>query len=443
MILEEQLPELAVYKKVERQLPLVTNSDYSKFVVSNGNGELPVHRWFRFKEGFSAGLLKETLETIIPCLGKKIRLLDPFCGVGTSLVASQEISGAGYDIEAIGIEQNPFIAFVARTKIWWPEVDALGLVNLGERVIRDAERYSPRIPPLSSLTTGRCVSRYLSQRVLAIRTAINLDGQSASHDAILLGLAAAIEPVSRVRKDGRALRFVQRQRQNLSAVLREKWATIASDVKFLQNTLPTAGVPRVILGDGRRPSEVGIEAGSIDLVLTSPPYPNNIDYSEVYKLELWLLGFVGEAEAFLRLRRSTFRSHPTCSKPAPLPEFIEELRKGRLSSLLRPLLSRIEAIPEAWRRRVLLGYFSDMWLSLRELHRCLRKDGYAVLVVGNSLHGGSACPYVIPTDIVVATIGQCVGFRIEQVTIARDLKRRLVGNHFLRESLILLKKIDG
>jgi DNA modification methylase len=34
------------------------------------------------------------------------------------------------------------------------------------------------------------------------------------------------------------------------------------------------------------------ESADFDLILTSPPYPNNIDYSEVYKLELWLLGFI-------------------------------------------------------------------------------------------------------------------------------------------------------
>jgi len=347
---------------------------------------------------------------------------------------------AGYDIEAIGIERNPFIAFAARTKVRWPEIDAEELVDLGKQLLKDANRFTPRIPPLSSLTTGRCISRYMSQRVLAIRKAIQTKGKSITRDAMLLGLASAIEPVSRVRKDGRALRIVERSHPNLASLLKEKWAIMAADVNLLRKTLPAPRIPQVILGDGRSPSLHGVQPCSIDLVLTSPPYPNNIDYSEVYKLELWLLGFMTAPEEFLSLRQSTFRSHPRCANPEPPVEFMEEIRKGRLKALLRPLLSRIEIIPGSWRQKVVLGYFSDIWLSLCDQYRCLREGGYAVVVVGNSLHGGSDSPYVIPTDIVVSTIGQCVGFQIEQITTARASKRRLSDNHFLRESLILLKK---
>ena len=422
MIVEQQLPELATYRKLEKALPMVENFDYCKFVSPNGNSELPVHRWFRLKESFSADLLREILESVVPSVGRKIRLLDPFCGVGTSLLASQEMLTSGYDVEAIGIERNPFIAFAARTKVKWPEIDDTDLMSLGERLLKEAEKFSPRIPPLSSLTSGKCISRYMSRRILAIREAVQLNGNSVTHDAILLGLAAAIEPVSRVRKDGRALRIVNKVHPNLSVLLRERWATIAADVKFLRNTLSAPRIPQVILGDGRSLSRLGIKRGSIDLILTSPPYPNNIDYSEVYKLELWLLGFLRKQQEFLALRRSTLRSHPTCSNPEPPSGFIEEIRRGKLRALLQPLLKRIEMRPEKWRQRVLIGYFSDIWLSLREQYRCLRKGGYAVLVIGNSLHGGSDAPYVIPADIVVATIGQCLGFHIERVTIARALK---------------------
>lgn len=188
MIFERQLPELAIYRQFEGTLPLVTNFDYCRYVSPNGNSSMPVHRWFRFKESFSADLLKVIVESITPLPGKTIRLLDPFCGVGTSLLASQEMLAAGYDIEAIGIERNPFIAFAARTKVRWPEIDAEELVGLGKQLLKDADRFSARIPPLSSLTTGRCISRYMSERVLAIRKAIQTNGNSVTHDAMLLGL---------------------------------------------------------------------------------------------------------------------------------------------------------------------------------------------------------------------------------------------------------------
>jgi len=440
MIRDPQLPELEVFRKVEQKLPFSERFDYSKYVSPVPNSDVPVHRWFRFKESFSPDLLTEILHSIAASLGKHFRLLDPFCGVGTTLLAAQEKTIGGYDIEAIGIEANPFIEFAARTKVRWPEIDADALTDLAARILKKSDSYHQRIPPLSSLTTGRCISRHLSQRILAIREALRHDGDTAAHDALLLGLASAIEPASRIRKDGRALRIIEKDRPNLTTILKDRWAIIAEDVKFFQNTIPKPRIPRVMLGDGRKIIDQGFGADSFDLVLTSPPYPNNIDYSEVYKLELWLLGFLKTQDEFLKLRRTTFRSHPTCSTPEPLAEFVAELRKGRLKILLQPILERLEKIPGKWRERVLLGYFSDIWLSLHQQYQCLRKGGFAILVVGNSLHGGAFSPYLVPTDIVVSTIGSCLGFELVQLTIARASKRRLSGNHFLRESVVIFKK---
>ena len=172
------------------------------------------------------------------------------------------------------------------------------------------------------------MSRYKTTRLVAIRDAIRSDGESPDHDALLLGLGSAIEQLSNTRKDGRALRLVRRDRQNIAALLYDKWAQIASDVRFMRELRPQAPVPTVILGDGRAPVGLGIPPSSVDVLLTSPPYPNNIDYSEVYKLEFSLLGFVADNDEFLRLRKSTFRSHPTAAPVEDSVEFDRELEKG-------------------------------------------------------------------------------------------------------------------
>jgi len=443
MISDEKLPELLAFKRLEKRFPFLYERLYGTYVLATDNAQLPVHRWFRFKESFSADLVKKVVEAYGSDLGKKIRLLDPFCGVGTSLVAAQELSAAGFDVEATGIETNPFIAFVARTKANWPAIQPERISSLGERILKNSRRCAATLPPLSSVATGRCISRYLALKIAAIRDAIRRDGNTPTHDALLLGLASAIEPVSKVRKDGRALRLVERTHPTLETVLTARWDCISSDAQFFQTTLPKTSLPLVIVGDGRNPQACGIRPGSLDLVLTSPPYPNNIDYSEVYKLELWLLGFIQDAESFLRLRYSTFRSHPTCRTPDPVPAFEIQIQRGALRPLLRPLLQKVSEMPRGWRSRLLLGYFSDMWRSLEHYHRCLRPGGLAVLIVGNSLHDGSGVPYVIPTDLAVATIAKCLGFQVKSVTVARSLRRRLSGNHFLRESIIVLKKVDG
>jgi DNA modification methylase len=197
-------------------------------------------------------------------------------------------------------------------------------------------------------------------------------------------------------------------------------------------------------GDGRRLDAAGIEPGSIDIVLTSPPYPNNIDYSEVYKLELWLLGFVKTSTEFLRLRKSTLRSHPTSDlETKPEIDFIAAIAQKPLAHFFDPVMKRTAAHEETWRNKLALGYFSDMWISLKEQYRSLRPGGRVFLVIGNSLHGCAGKAYLIPTDLLLGQLGKSLGFELEQILIARNTRRRLSGNHFLRESIVTLRKPEN
>lgn len=440
MITNNKIPELRRYRKIEEALPLESAPRFANLVTPLINVDAPVHRWFRYKESFSANLLLQILSELPKSTGKKIRLLDPFCGVGTVLVTSQELSAEGYWIEPIGIERNPFIAFAAKTKLSWQEIKHAQILKLGMKLYERSKSISPEVPELTSLRSGLCMSRHLTKRILALSQTIQETGNNATYRALLLGLASSIEAVSYVRKDGRALRLVERKKRSLRKVLEEKWTAMAEDALYLQNCLVAVPRAKVLVGDGRTPTKLGIAKNSIDLIVTSPPYPNNIDYSEVYKLELWLLEFIKDNSRFLNLRKKTFRSHPTCSEPELPPEFEAAINHGRLADLLQPTLARLSDNPERWRKKVLLGYAGDMWTSLREQYQCLRRGGFTALVVGNSLHGCTDSPYLIATDLILAELGRSIGFKVDNILIARALKRRLSGNHFLRESVVLLRK---
>jgi len=439
MISDSQLEELRAYRAAERRLTLTQDPSFSDLVIAGSNERYPVHRWFRFKESFSADLLKTVLAEVLSPGTRRIRLLDPFCGVGTSLVASQELAAHGLDIEAAGIERNPFIAFCARAKVRWPAIDARRLGPLGEAALEQSDELNARIPPLSSLADG-CISRETARRILKIRDAICGHGDDPTHNALLVGLAASIEPSSWVRKDGRMLRLIDRRAAPLMRTLRSRWSDIEADVDFMKQVIETCRVPTVTLGDGRRPLSHGVAPGSVDVILTSPPYPNAIDYSEVYKLELWLLRFVSTPQEFLTLRHSTLRSHPTVEDAELSEDLQAALKHHDLGTLLKPLLRKTKRLPKRWRHRMVLGYVADIWNALREYEQCLRPGGVCVLVVGNSLHGGPSLPYLIPTDLLVLEAARAIGLEPTKSIVARGLKRRLSGNHFLRESVLVLRK---
>src|SRR3954470_16991323 len=88
--------------------------DLAPLVHWGGGTGLPVHRWFRYREGFSSGL--------IPALGLGRRILDPFCGSGSIMIGAAQQGRV-----ATGIDVNPLAAFVARTKL-----TPLGRARFGE-----------------------------------------------------------------------------------------------------------------------------------------------------------------------------------------------------------------------------------------------------------------------------------------------------------------------
>jgi DNA modification methylase len=440
MIFDGELNELKTYRSLEKGVSLELKPNWATLVVSAENDNLPIHRWFRFKESFSAELLPTLLE-LAPNSTREQAILDPYCGVGTTLLAAQTLDS--HKIRATGIEYNPFIRFVAKTKLQWHLVNPDRLERIASKVVSVEPATSADIPALSGLRSGRCMSKYVARRLLSIRDAIKADGVSATSQALLLGLAASIEQLSLTRKDGRALRLVDRERQVVSKVLNAKWKMIANDIRCERNLRRHLNTVGVIPGDGLAPLQYGIEPNSIDLIVTSPPYPNNIDYSEVYKLELWIMGFIANSESFLQLRKGTFRSHPTSKLSSPEDRFERKISTGRLHLAFEPILSKLDTEQEKWRRKLFIAYFSDTDAALRQYRKVLKPNGRAFIAVGNSLHGGKYSPYLIATDLLIAELARSHGFVVDRISIVRSLKRRLSGNHFLRESIISLRKANA
>jgi DNA modification methylase len=435
MIQDEQLSELKRYRNLERRFVVAERPEFASLVIAEQNQELPVHRWFRFKEAYSASLLP----TLLSSRGSSKRtttILDPFCGVGTTLLSVQT---SERNLSAIGIEHNPFIRFVASTKLDWHKVDPEAFLRIGEGCLEAPPTSPEDLPQLSSLSSGRCMSTYVARRLLGIRNAIKNEGSSATHRLLLLGLAATIESLSRTRKDGRALRLVERPRQIISSVILSKWLEIAKDISSMKTNAPNINPVTIKRGDGRKPCDSGIEPESIDLIITSPPYPNNIDYSEVYKLELWLMDFIRDSEKFLELRKGTFRSHPT-GYFGDADEIERDATKPPFKQVCEPIAAKLTAKKDTWRKRLFYAYLSDLKSSLSQYYKILRKGGCAYIIVGNSLHGGKNQPYLIATDLMLAQLAEFAGFTVQEIAIARSLKRRLSGNHFLRESMVVLQK---
>ena len=78
------------------------------------NRKVPVHRWVPWIAGFSARFVEDCFRLFLPpsLPSRRYRVLDPFAGVGTTLISALQ---AGHS--AVGFEINPYAALACRAKI--------------------------------------------------------------------------------------------------------------------------------------------------------------------------------------------------------------------------------------------------------------------------------------------------------------------------------------
>ncbi len=170
--------------------------------------------------------------------------------------------------------------------------------------------------------------------------------------------------------------------------------------------------------------------GTYSAVITSPPYPNRHDYTRVFGVEL-MFGFL-DWERNRELRRQSFHSHPEARPRRPqAPEYEAP---GRLEDSVRDLSDqRI--------RRMLRGYFLDMYLCLREAARVCRDGAKIAFVVGNARYGGRA----ILVDEFTAELGERAGLVCKEIRAVRwrgnsAQQMGRYGRVASRESIVIFEK---
>jgi hypothetical protein len=415
----------------------------------NGNKSLPIHKWFTYKEGFSSQLLSWVCDVTGINLNSVESLLDPFAGVATSLLSAQLNYRGQHNLNLVGIERNPFVAFVARTKLCWQLYSEKRILELIPKLVarirmRGGVRFE--IADLSTLRNEKIFNRRRLHDLLFARDVINEELHGLPEIAFFqLGWASVIEAASNVRKDGRALRLVSKEeRPPVYKLLEKKWKEMLSDVQAVSKQL--SGIERGFInaqlheGDGRSLDVLENDQNRYDLIIYSPPYLNNLDYSEVYKMELWLTGAVTTQEDFRNLRLRTLRSHPSVKFPET--DIVDRLRPTEWPKALRDAL--IEVIPKsthkAARIRTIRAYMDDMLLSLQNQYRVAKPGAYIICVVGNSVHGTKEHPIPIATDLLIASLAEVAGFEVEKVQITRYTKRRDFNERVQRESIIILRR---
>jgi len=399
---------------------------------------MPRHRWYFVKEAFSPGLVEEAMSAA-DCESGDV-VLDPFCGSGTSLLAA-----TGQGAEAVGCEVNPFLAFVSRTKL-----SAGGHRSLKKHfsaVEQGVER--GKKSPLEGNSTFTA-SSHAKKWLFNTEVVRSFEGGWAqtvtvpqpARNLFRLALIGAAMDCCNASQDGKCLRYRKDWedenygREEFLDSFERRVTQMGDDIE--KSRLPGAK-GRVHQGDCRRTLDSGA-IPKFKLCITSPPYLNSFDYSDIYRPEMFLGKFVADTGTLRAVRLRTLRSHVQASWRKPKDDDFGPLYLNSITALR-------ERKEELWDRRIPMmvqAYFEDMKHVLRNLKRRALPNAQLWIVVSTSAYSGVE----IPVDLIIADIASKAGWRLKEVGVIRQL--RSSGQHFktvegdyknplqLRESAVVL-----
>jgi DNA modification methylase len=432
------------YVGIESRYLVASSGTYGPLVTANGNLRAPIHRWFRMKEAYSSRLLDSVVEDTGLADSRSLRVLDPFSGSGTTGVSAGDmVRRKKFDSARVhAVEVNPFLHMVSTIKTTAVTAGALNLRTAAGHVARNAISKRDGLAPVPKLSTFANENYFPSANLdvlLALKASVLAAIRSNPFDTrwpfIQVALAAAVEPSSNLRKDGRALRATP------GTASTSPIDTFLDIVESLNDDLGAPNIDfsaRVVLGDSRVASNS--PSSDMDLALFSPPYPNNIDYTEVYKLEGWFLDLYDGPVDFAEQRRRSLRSHSSLKWGGDYA-FKNSVHASEIDELVQPIVA---AVPldryGRGRVEVIVGYVDDMFEAIKSVYLALRVGGRMVIVVGNSMHGKTGQDYVIASDLLLARLAEIAGFTIERIEVARYPSRRTARSAFLRESLVFARK---
>jgi len=354
-------------------------------------GRNPVHPFpARMAPGLALDAIAET--------NQPLRILDPMSGSGTVLAVAQS---RGH--HAIGLDIDPLSVLISR--VWTTPVDAESLLEQGTQVLERAQcgftslEEGDAYPLGSDDETKGFLSFWFDGNARRQLTLLASAIKEIKCRRIRSALWCAFSRLIIAKKSGASLAMDlshSRPHRVFKRAPSEPFGNFLSAVnRVAKNCLDNrtrAPGPSTSVHEGDARS-LPLDDGSIDLVLTSPPYLNAIDYFRCSKFSLVWMGYSIEE---LRSRRSVSVGTEV-GKEADNDHEIQDV----FSALdLNPVL-------ETRQRKILARYIDDMRRVVRETARVLVHEGQAVYVIGENTVRGT----YIPNAIIVEAVANSAGLR--------------------------------
>ena len=368
--------------------------ELGKLVTFTPNQKIPIHNWFKFKEGFSRDFVNLVFKWFK--VGGDCWVLDPFCGVGTTVLTAKE-----FGVNALGSDLNPFLVFTAKVKIQDYNLEKLKLTAKKIFSEKFARTDIGEVEPILK----KAFSRPALEDIMFFKSRISCIDSIVERSFFDFTLIVSAMKISYVFKDGAVVRFFRRGHPPLRRVFK---ATVKRFIRHLKKANFKPCRTDVLMADARRLSFA--EDEMFNLIVTSPPYLNKPEYIKAFTVEEKLL-----------------------------PEYA---RKGFMGNYIgfNPNLDNLKnPLPEEDLPKEAEVYFADMKTCLGEMYRVLAKNGKVVMVVGQAVFPDR----IVKADVLMGKVAEQIGFKVDKRIIVNRrvaTKNRTVKTGEALESILIMSK---
>jgi hypothetical protein len=412
------------------------------------------HQWYRFVLSFPPHLVRSYVAKFD--LNASHRVLDPFSGTGTTLVECKKLG-----ISSFGLEPNPIACFASRTKLHWsvdPDELLLHAQTIAKTVTRRLKRdgvaedaglplFQSRVvdpsvlltisPETSDLLLSNSISPVPLHKTLVLLEEIDEQRDDRFWDHERLALATClVSGISNLHFGPEVGVGTAKSDAPVVSLWLKGIREMVEDLRKLHNTLPTDAV--VHQSDARDVACV-LPPESVDAVITSPPYPNEKDYTRTTRLESVLLGFIKSKQDLRALKQQLVRSNTRSVYKADTDDALvsdhPEIQRIAAAIEQRRIELNKDSGFEKLYARVTKLYFGGMTRHLSELRNVLRPGAQLAYVVGDQ---ASYLRVMIRTGQILADIAASLGYEVTGIDLFRT-RLATATREQLREEVVLLR----
>lgn len=418
------------------------------------NKTLPIHRWVPWIAGFSSSFVSGALNNY---LKKKGTVLDPFSGVGTTLVESVL---QGHD--TIGFEINPYAALACRTKVNAHLADIKILyaeINKFQQFYKDNISLNSKpksAPPQGFKTRSEFYSPQVLRKVLILQDFIETITGTELRDLFRLAFASTMVSYSNYSYEPSLGRRVSAGREEIhdfpvAKKVIDKLTEMAEDIAWAQGHGKNGQSNARIVNDSFFNCANHMESESVDMIITSPPYLNNYHYNRNTRPQLYWLGLVDSPHDLKHLENSNFGKYWQTVRDREWLGLNFSLQNADIEDrllALRKLNTEKGAYGGNGWANYAAAYFNDCYKFAQGIQYVLKPGGAALVVIGNSILQG----IMIPTDEYFGRIAESLGLTLVDINIPRATRvgssiiqsgvraGKAKDSHQLYEAVVVLRK---